>query len=770
MKKFFFILTLLSVITFLVAPVHHTNAGYIDDLLSTWWPDETPPLYPEDNTVPNNAANTQAGQLAEQTRELGRQRSNHAPGSPEYIRLTNEMNALREQVKDLQGKGGGNEPEDGCDGVLSSLSLGCLLKESWSATWKNINYFAEKMVGGAGNFLIYIAGFLVYLSAAVFEYSLNYTVNNFASLLDSPGITAAWGALRDFANIFFIFILLYVAIGFILDLEIGNKNKLIANVIVIAFLINFSAFFARAIIDVSNIASYQFFQSVNRSGQTYDSALVGGADGKIGGVTGLFMNHLNLQRAFDTPSGTATGVGKTLAQAIGAVSLMLVTAFVFLAAGLLLLIRMIVLIFMVILSPLAFLAYTTPKLSGHFSKWWNLLIKYSFFAPIYLLFVFLSTKVMSQGAIQSIAADSQAAGIAGIGAMLINFIIVIGLMVGSLIAAVQFGIHGAKYASDLGKKWRQRAVGTIGANTVGRLGRRIATSDWAKNQIANRTIIGGSLTKFASTISKEKFGGEKSFDKKIDELAKIPDEIKDDPELVAKYLAALGRKRNIFGGKIAQQRAYEKMKVEDKLKLESGLKKSYEEKAKDVKSKEKIEQEKEDFISKNREDLNWYDVTYPSMSSVAQALPENIAKVQKVRGIKRQIRNFDKQIEKAPGTPEEIQARQQKAGKKYQKLSKVVEGIQEEMPEPMKKKLREARETQEKKDKRKNEIKTWTKQKEDAERAGNQLEADRLEALILAAEQLDKTESLEAKIDEQGKKKEGEDKGGEKEKKKPEGE
>ena len=64
-----------------------------------------------------------------------------------------------------------------------------------------------------------------------------------------------WGAVRDVANIFFILMLLYVAIKTVLSLNVTDNKRLVGVIIIVALLINFSLFTTKVVIDASNIFS-----------------------------------------------------------------------------------------------------------------------------------------------------------------------------------------------------------------------------------------------------------------------------------------------------------------------------------------------------------------------------------------------------------------------------------------------------------------------------------------------------------------------------------
>src|SRR3972149_11633388 len=195
-------------------------------------------------------------------------------------------------------------------------------------------------------------------------------------------------------------VLLYAAIKTILGTGSDTKN-LIVKIIVVAILINFSLFFTKVVIDASNVLAIAF----------YDAIVPG---------------------AFDD---------------IGVINL-LIAAFIFFAVALMFIIRYVILILVLILSPLAFIAFVLPQLEKYKAQWIDALVGQAFFAPIYFMLTWVTLHVL--GGITSAfgATDNPRAALSGIAfidsaitdtneafGLLINFIVVIVFLVASLILA-----------------------------------------------------------------------------------------------------------------------------------------------------------------------------------------------------------------------------------------------------------------------------------------------------------------------------------------------
>ena len=107
-----------------------------------------------------------------------------------------------------------------------------------------------------------LPAFLMALMAQFFNVVISLTLGS-VLYTNNSFIPEAWAVVRDFSNIFFILILIYVAIQTILGLGGHEVKKTIAHIVVMALLINFSMFFTKVIIDSSNILALVFYNKIN---------------------------------------------------------------------------------------------------------------------------------------------------------------------------------------------------------------------------------------------------------------------------------------------------------------------------------------------------------------------------------------------------------------------------------------------------------------------------------------------------------------------------
>ncbi len=306
-------------------------------------------------------------------------------------------------------------------------------------------------------------------------------------------INQSWTIIRDICNLLFIFGFVYIGIKTILDSDDSGTKSLVAKIIIGALLINFSLYFTKVVIDVSNFLATEIYTQATGGASTITPR----------GDIGLqFANQLGIGSLYKT-AGTAefknvTGGGMLWFYIMGAIFL-LITTFVLAAGAILLIIRFVALIFIMIFSPILFAGTIFPKTQGAVEDLWGKLISYSFFAPVYFLLLFISLKITGATTATLRGDTPMSSGMAGTQfesfGVILNFLIIIMFMIMSLLAAQKMSIAGGSQAIKFGNTLRgygQRAVGAstaglaakIGRSTVGRVGNTLADKKWLKDAAA----------------------------------------------------------------------------------------------------------------------------------------------------------------------------------------------------------------------------------------------------------------------------------------------
>ncbi len=407
------------------------------------------------------------------------------------------------------------------------VSAFLLLPQTVSAEWWDpFSWAGNAFVDGVTlllNMVLQAFGLFLALAAFVLELVIDITIVKMRLIIEGgqPGYTGiqainlAWRAIRDVANILFVFVLLLVSINIILgSWGSGPYNKsLIPKIIIAALLINFSLMFTKVVIDVSNLTAYEFYKAAANIKQR------GGGQKLFGvipttGLTTSIMNGLSLTRIIGDEgklgaaleggasafTGVSAGVYALFSTLLGIVTI-LVAAFVLFVMAVMLLVRFVMFIILMITSPIAFIGELLPQLKKHSEKWWKTLADQATFAPVFFVLILVVVLVINdpgfkegvQGAILATGGGAGAA-LANLVSVVVQYVIVIGLLIVALVASKQT----ANMSGNAVAKWTGKAAfggaAALGRNTLGRVGERMSQSSWLGEQ-AKSGGFSGSLAK-----------------------------------------------------------------------------------------------------------------------------------------------------------------------------------------------------------------------------------------------------------------------------------
>ncbi len=365
-------------------------------------------------------------------------------------------------------------------------------------------------------YLLFVpTSYLFALSGAFFDNTFSYSVQS--SSYQSSFVVQGWGLVRDFCNMFFIFIMLYIAISTILNIHNFNTKSTIINVIVIGLFINFSLFATQVIIDSSNIMARVFYNAdtikVTEKGVDGATNVISaiGPDGIIP-LSAALVNKVNPQNIIihsdkvgdipdKTGKGTSIGVNNSSFMLITllATGINIVGFVIFLSVGLIFVVRVVGLWVAMIISPLAFFTYILPeqmagwKMVG-WKNWWPETLKLAFLAPIFIFFLYLILKFLE---LDLVSSSQGTTGIPFVIATIIPFAFIMVLMMKAKKIAVDMSGEIGAAASKMGAAAGGLALGaaTGGAafamrNTIGRAGNAIADSDRLKAAADKKGIAG----------------------------------------------------------------------------------------------------------------------------------------------------------------------------------------------------------------------------------------------------------------------------------------
>lgn len=387
----------------------------------------------------------------------------------------------------------GQEPANEKCNILDDF-LGCIMsfsgKIAASFLWVFVSFLGW-MLGIVGMFFNWI------MLVTVFQYSVYFG--------NSQGLLLAWSILRDLGNIILLFGFIFIGIQTILNIGHFSVGRALPRLIIFAILINFSLFISEAIVDISNVLSSSFFSLVS----SVDCSQMANSQECAGkGLAGQVMQASGLSGVFSIRDlgsiwGASNGINMFVYYA-GLSVFMIIMMTTIGAAAIMFVIRAITLMILLVVSPLGFAGMAIPQFEEQAGKWWKTLISQSFFAPIYLLFMFIGLKIL-EGARTTFspgtASLSDALGQTNVstGGLFIIFALAVGFMVAAMTMSKQLGAMGASFAVSVsGKAVGGATVGSaafVGRHTVGAAANNMANKVRSSEFAQKRPIMAGMVLK-----------------------------------------------------------------------------------------------------------------------------------------------------------------------------------------------------------------------------------------------------------------------------------
>ena len=376
-------------------------------------------------------------------------------------------------------------------------------------------------MGGCIESILYVipytlGGMLLTLSGKFLDVTATYTLSS-TLYSASAFITDGWRVTRDFSNIFFIFILLYIAITLVLGLAHHDQKKMLMMVIIVALLINFSMFFTEVVIDTGNTLALLFYNQITVS-TVNGTAAVDADTASIGANTGVKQHPVGeaLAEAFEPQSFQSADFFKSLSNPatgqvdvstmililLGVGSMFCIAAFSFFTAAISFMGRLIQLMVSIIFAPFAFMTLIIPSMQKFdkigWTSWSSSLLESSFLAPVYFFFILLISIMAKSPLVAQVSTSGVVDSWTTLITLLVSFVILIGLLnAATSFAKKSAGAIGSGVSNIVTSGFKAvggLAVGTAvgvaafgGQQTLGRLGRKVANSDTFKEAAASDT-------------------------------------------------------------------------------------------------------------------------------------------------------------------------------------------------------------------------------------------------------------------------------------------
>ncbi len=350
-----------------------------------------------------------------------------------------------------------------------------------------------KIMFGVSYIISLIAGIAITIEAWIIGFFLQINTG----IITSPPVKFGFPVMLSIANLGFVLAIIVIALATILRNQQYGIKQLIWKLIMAAILVNFSLAIAGVFLNFSDGMSLYFLRCIDPGGggcsvapqnglQSFNNfaTSLAGAFNPQKEFLGIQSNGVSkaqidsIQAAF-----TATGedIGALIKPVISLVFVVFSLLTIVITLGTLivmLIVRYVYLGILLILMPLVWLCYVIPSFNHLWKQWWDKFIKYTFFPPLVIFFLYVALKTagamqasLTTGTLASYMGPSNTAWTSvsnfftGIFAQpiqqFLQTAVLIGLMLGGIIAADRLSITGAKIGTNAMSSVRKGATGYL---------------------------------------------------------------------------------------------------------------------------------------------------------------------------------------------------------------------------------------------------------------------------------------------------------------------
>ncbi len=259
---------------------------------------------------------------------------------------------------------------------------------------------ARVIISWIGYVIAWIIIFFGSLLVAIEGWFLEIVITINTQVVNSPPVHFGFSVALSFANLGFVFAVIIMAIMTIVRFQSYGVKAILWKVVVAAIAVNFSLIIAGTILNFSDSLSLYLMRHAAPGS--------GGDDSSVGvfQFTNAIANSLNPAKAY--PSGyvpdkqlefnditaQAASTGASFYQQLFSIFIaafyMIAIIMIFGAIIVMFMIRYIYLAILLVLMPFAWLTWVFPNTKKHFSDWWSKFIKWTFFGPAALFFMYLA--------------------------------------------------------------------------------------------------------------------------------------------------------------------------------------------------------------------------------------------------------------------------------------------------------------------------------------------------------------------------------------------
>ncbi|OGF65154.1 hypothetical protein A2Z53_00935 [Candidatus Giovannonibacteria bacterium RIFCSPHIGHO2_02_42_15] len=383
----------------------------------------------------------------------------------------------------------------------------CVTNTGECIAWTVAGIMYTLVVRPLGSFLS-ITGLFFNMAIGLSLDNANYTYQKIEAL------GTGWAFSRDVVNLFFIFMLLFIAISIILGIESYGSKQILVKLILIALLVNFSFLAAQSIIFISNA-----FATTIYNAQPDSEGLIGNKNGILARALGLkFQKNLSISvvntfspnrffnnAPFNDVGNGITAVISVILIEIAGIVLILAAALVLTLAALLMISRMAGLWLLLMLAPFGFALMIFPATRSYASDWWQRLMKHAIFPAVFLFLFIISVNVLT-GINGTFASIDKFKGITEFITLALVQVLISGILLFTALGvSTQLGIEGGKKAVDIAGKGRSMFKGWAGRTFVAAPAARFMNK--VSDKIEEKRVTGAGFGPASLRSPRTWFGG-----------------------------------------------------------------------------------------------------------------------------------------------------------------------------------------------------------------------------------------------------------------------
>jgi hypothetical protein len=346
--------------------------------------------------------------------------------------------------------------------------------------------------------ITYVIGFVASMMFSLGGFLIDLALELNGRVSQLPMVQTGWTIVLNMTNLAFVLGIIWIAIATIIRMQGYEMKQILWKLIVAAVLVNFSLVIAGFFLDFAGLMTQFFVEKVSppatASGITSFSsqlaaslqpqnALSIDSGSSFAGAQAEFQKKLGLASNTTEALNDTSAAFNILINLVFGVLFTVIGAITFLGIATMLLVRFLFIAILLILAPIVWLGWVFPVMGKYWSEWWGHFIKWTFFAPISAFFLYLAINaaISVDRFRESFAIDlSGTSGLAtaqtALKGVIFNSLeniaqqlIVIGLLIGGLIAAEKSGIafSGAFKGMAVGVgKWTTDKAKGLGARAA----------------------------------------------------------------------------------------------------------------------------------------------------------------------------------------------------------------------------------------------------------------------------------------------------------------